>query len=111
MMRRYCNLLVGKFFKSSYHSLVPGNTSLEKDVVAYSAIFHHLVQVVAHNRIGQPGDQIIFPGTRSLVGYKVGLHEDSAAFTTAHRTLSAQRLVAEFSIDVDLQFLSLFLQE
>jgi hypothetical protein len=89
---------------------VGGGGPLKKDGVADGPAFGHLVQIILHDGVRQPRDQV-FPGRTSLlVVHEIRFHEHRAALSQAHRLCTGQGERAEFLPDGDPQLFRLLFQ-
>ena len=98
-------------FKGCDNSLVIGNSSLEKDVIAHPFLANHLLNVVVHYGIGQSAQKVVLLYSLLLEGIQVRFHENRTSIAQTGRLFSLQGHFSEFLNDVDIQLFIKFISD
>jgi len=105
------DLLPGDLLERRDHPAVPRHPPLEEDDVADMPVADDLVEVVVHDRAGEPRHEVLLAHPPLLVRHEVRLHEDGAPVAEASRALRLEGQRPELLLDADAEFLRLLLEE
>ena len=73
--------------KGGDHPFVEGRPSLEEDPISDPPVSDDPVQIVLHDGVTEPGNQVILLGPLLLVMDQIGFDEDRAPLAHPHRAL------------------------
>ena len=105
------DLLARHLFERGDDGAVSSGAALVEDEVADALAADDAVEIVGHDRVGQPGDELVGFRAAMLMGEQVGFHEDRAALAETDRVAGRQGQFGELVLNGNAQPLGLFFEE